>query len=391
MVPVLPCGRPWARLTAGGGCPTIARTTALPAVRGDSPPTWQSMLRGAPCKFAAFPCSMPVQPPAASRLANLDPYRSVDSPAARTVLEEHFDVGADLYKFWGSPSSVLRALLLGWARSRHPAHLHYAWDLQSAASLDAAILETTRQAVALLDLRGLDAPELFEPGCGIGGGVTQVAAILPRARVTGLSLVRRQLDIGRSRAGVEGVGERSAFCCGNYLHTPFVDAAFDGIFAIETLIYTPASERAKLFQEMFRILKPGRTFASLDGFRLREARNPDEQRVVQNVLDGWTMTLPPTPDEFRMHAQAAGFEVLRQEEATAHISASARRIAAIATGVLLPLTRLARVPLLGGLLAPLGFASPRHAQRFVDACRSQVKVFDQGLGAYYIHVFRRPA
>jgi SAM-dependent methyltransferase len=337
-----------------------------------------------------WPSNMSAQPPATQRLVNLDPYRSVDSSAARTVLEEHFDAGANLYKFWGSPRSVLRALALGWARSGHPAHLHYAWDLESAASLDEGILETTRRAAALLDLAGVDEPELFEPGCGIGGGVTQVAHMLPRARVTGLSLVRRQLNIGCSRANAEGVAERSAFCCGNYLHAPFADARFDGIFSIETLIYTPASERAKLFREMFRVLKPGRTFVSLDGFRPREPCNEEERRIVQDVLDGWTMALPPAPEEFRRHAQTAGFEVLLQEEATAHVRASARRIAAIATSVLLPLAALARVPLLGGLLAPLGFASPRHARRFVDACRAQVKVFEQGLGAYYIHVFRRP-
>jgi SAM-dependent methyltransferase len=205
-----------------------------------------------------------------------------------------------------------------------------------------------------------------------------------------MSLVRRQLDIGRDRAQAEGVASSSAFCCGNYLHTPFRDACFDGIFAIETLIYTPAPERARLFREMFRILKPGRHFVSLDGFRLRDARTEAERRVVQDVLDGWTMTLPPLPEEFRAHALAAGFEVLHQQEATAHIQASARRIAAIATGVLRPLATLARVPLLGGLLAPLGFASPGHARRFVEACSAQVKVFDQGLGGYYVHVFRRP-
>ena len=134
------------------------------------------------------------EPPIVSGLTNADPYQSVDSAAARAVLEEHYDVGANLYKFWGSPGSVLRAILLGWAASRHPAHLHYAWDLESAPSLDEGILETTRRAVALLDLAGVDRPELFEPGCGIGGGVTQVAQMLPAARVTGLSLVRRQLE-----------------------------------------------------------------------------------------------------------------------------------------------------------------------------------------------------
>jgi cyclopropane fatty-acyl-phospholipid synthase-like methyltransferase len=334
---------------------------------------------------------MSAEPQPASPLINAEPYQSVDSAAARAVLEEHYDVGANLYKFWGSPASVMRAIFLGWARSRHPAHLHYAWDLESAPSLDEGILETTRRAVALLDLEGVDDPELFEPGCGIGGGVTQVAHMLPRARVTGLSLVRRQLEIGRRRAAAERVAQRSAFCCGNYLHTPFASAHFDGIFAIETLIYTTASERARLFREMFRILKPGRTFVSFDGFRLRDPRDADEHRMIQDVMDGWTMALPPLPDEFRWHAETAGFDLVHQEEATAHVYASAQRISAIATSVLLPLSGLASIPLLGGLLAPLGFASPRHARRFVDACRSQVKVFDHGLGAYYIHVFRRPS
>jgi cyclopropane fatty-acyl-phospholipid synthase-like methyltransferase len=329
-------------------------------------------------------------PQPASALSNRDPYDSVDSAAARAVLDEHYDVGANLYKFWGSPRSVLRAILLGWERSRHPAHLHYAWDLQSAPSLDEAILETTRRAVALLDLDGVAYPELFEPGCGIGGGVTQVTRMLPRARVTGLSLVRRQLAIGCRRAQAEGVAQRSAFCCGNYLRAPFADQSFDGIFALETLIYTPAPERARLFREMYRLLKPGRTFVSFDGFRLREPGTETQRRYIQAVMGGWTMPLPPAPQEFRSHAESAGFEVLRQEEATAHVYASARRISAVATCVLLPLAAISRIPWLGGLMAPLGFGSARHAHRFIAACRSQVKVFEHGLGAYYIHVFRRP-
>jgi cyclopropane fatty-acyl-phospholipid synthase-like methyltransferase len=305
------------------------------------------------------------------------------------VLTEHFDLGADLYKFWGSPGSVLRALLLGWARAGHPSHLHYAWDLETAASLDDAILETTRQAVALLDLEGLERPHLFEPGCGIGGGVTQVAAMLPQAKVTGLSLVAKQLDIGRAMARARGL-DNADFVQGNYLGTAFTDAQFDGIFAIETLVYTPISEKPALFRELFRILQPGRTFVSFDGFRLRDPVGEEERQWVQEVLDGWTTPLPPTSEEFQEAARSAGFEVVRVEDATRRIYHSARRIAAIATSALRPLSQIARVPLLGALVRPLGFQSPRHARRFVAACRSQLKVFDAGLGAYFVHVFRKP-
>jgi len=319
-----------------------------------------------------------------------NPYDSAYSATALDVLTEHFDRGADLYKFWGSPRSVLRALCLGWAKAGHPSHLHYAWDLETAASLDEAILETTRRAVALLDLKGLERPHLFEPGCGIGGGITQVAAMLPQARVTGLSLVGRQLEIGRAMARARGL-DNTDFVQGNYLGTGFPDARFDGIFAIETLVYTPISERPALFRELFRILQPGRTFVVLDGFRRRDPVAQAERQWVQDVLDGWTIPLPATTEEFQEAARSAGFEVVHAEDATRRIYASARRIAEIATLTLRPLSQIACVPLLGALVRPLGFQSPRHARRFVAACRSQLKVFDAGLGAYFVHVFRKPS
>jgi ubiquinone/menaquinone biosynthesis C-methylase UbiE len=319
-----------------------------------------------------------------------NPYDSAYSRAALDALTEHFSLGANLYKFWGSPRSVLRALLMGWARADHPSHLHYAWDLESVPSLDYAIRETTRRAVALLDLDGVERPHLLEPGCGIGGGVTQVAAMLPQATVTGISLVDKQLEIGRAMARARGLSNVE-FVQGNYLRTAFPDAQFDGIFAIEALVYTPIPEKPALCRELFRLLKPGRTFVCLDGFRLRDPANESERRWVQDFLDGWTTPLPPTPQEFQDAAREAGFELLHAEDATRHVYASAQRISAIASAVLVPLSGIARVPLLRRLVKPLGFASPRHARRFVDACRSQLRVFEFGLGAYYVHVFRKPA
>jgi len=318
-----------------------------------------------------------------------NPYDSAYSGAALQALTEHYGQSVNLYKFWGSPRSVLRALLLGWARADHPSSLHYAWGLEHAPSLDFALLETTRQAVALLDLEGVEHPHLFEPGCGIGGAVMQVAQMLPRAKVTGLSLVESQLDIGRAIARARGL-QNTEFVQGNYLQTPFPDAHFDGILEIETLVHTPTAEKPALFRELFRTLKAGRTFVSFDGFRVRDMANETERRRVQDVMDGWTLPLPCTPTEFQDAARGAGFELVGAHQATAHIHESARRIAAIATSVLLPLSWLARVPLASALVKPVGFQSPRHARLFVEACRSQLAIFDAGVSAYYVHVFRKP-
>lgn len=315
-----------------------------------------------------------------------DPYASAFSPQARQALSEHYDVGANIYKFWGSPGSVLSAIVRGWPRSNHPGHLSYAWDLDSARTLDAGIRATTLQAVARMGLDARPEARIFEAGCGIGGCTLEVAALFPRARVTGLAIVHAQLSIARARACAKGVANVD-FVCGNYLATPFPSAHFDAIFAMECIVHTPQSERPRLLREWRRILKPGGRIVIFDGFSLREPSSEAQRRDIQDVMEGWTLPYPPRPDSFQAQAREAGLQVLEKFDATQHVYHSARRIAAIATWVLQPLSWLARLPLMGALALPLGFESARHAQAFVRACRAQLRVFEQQLGAYYVHVF----
>ncbi len=323
-------------------------------------------------------------------MSDLDsPYTSAFSATARTALTEHYDTGANLYKFWGSPSSVLSALCLGWGRSAHPGHLSYAWDLDSAHSLDAGIRATTQQAVSRMGLEAKPSPRIFEAGCGIGGCTLEVAALFPQGHVTGLAIVHSQLEIARERARAQKI-ENVEFVCGNYLKTPFPGRYFDAIFAMECIVHTPLEERPALLREWGRILKPGGRIVIFDGFSLRDPANDGERQTILDVMKGWTLPYPPRPAVFKSQAEESGLHVVEQTDTTAHVYESARRIAAIATWVLKPLSWLARVPLLGAMARPLGFESARHAALFVRACRAQQRVFEQNLGAYYVHVFERP-
>lgn len=315
-------------------------------------------------------------------------YASVASRQAQEMLDLHYDTGAGLYKMWASPGSMVRAILFGWERSGHPAQLHYGWDLEHASSLDEAIHETTRKAVKLLQLDHAAAPRIFEPGCGIGGAVTTVAQGLPHATVVGMSLVASQIDTARARASASGLGN-TEFHVGNYLATGFEADSVDGIYAIEALCYTPQAERQALFAELHRILKPGGHLVVFDGVSLRAACSREEQGYIADVLAGWTMPMPCSVSDFAGFARTAGFAVLRQDDITAHVIGSARRIKNIARYLLQPLAYLARLPGLSRLLRPLGFGSALHARRFVNACRSQQKVLDHGLGAYYVHLLRK--
>lgn len=313
-------------------------------------------------------------------------YDSIESEAAHSALIEHYDVGAGLYKMWASPRSVLSSTLFGWEKSGHPGQLHYAWDLEKGRSLDDAIRQATANALAMLEVERIASPRIFDPGCGIGGATLQVAGMLPGATVVGMSLVQKQIEIANSRMRAAGLSN-AEFALGNYLKTPFPDGIFDGIYALEALCYTPKAEKHTLFGEFYRLLRPGRRLVIFDGCSLREPRGDDERRWVLDVLEGWTMPWLCTSGEIVAFAEAAGFRLVRSENVTHRVYRSAQRIKWIATHMLRPLARVSKLPGASWALRSLGFGSPAGAGRFADACASQIKIFDSGLGAYYVHVF----
>lgn len=315
-----------------------------------------------------------------------------DSGEVLARLEQHYDTGSGLYKLWASPHSVLAAVARGWGAARHPAQLHYAWDLEQALTLGEGIRRTTLEALRWLAIEETARPRIFDMGCGIGGAATQILMLRSEAEVEGMSNVARQVEIARKRAQVLGAGN-AVFRCGDYLCTGLPQASFDGIYAIESFCYAPTAAKPALFAEMYRLLRPGRRLVIIDGCSRRDATSDAERRAFQDVLDGWTMPTPtPTPaSQMAALARQAGFELLHCEDVTAHVLRSVDRIAAIGARLLRPLAALARLPGMAVLLSPLGFASPAVAARFADACVSQRQVLRCGMGGYYVHVLQKPA
>ncbi len=108
---------------------------------------------------------------------------------------------------------------------------------------------------------------MLDIGCGIGGPA-RCFAEAHGSRVTGVDLTEEFVQVARSLTKRCGLADRIAFKLGSALALPFHDATFD----VATLIHVGMniSDKAKLFAEARRVLKPGGRFGIYDIMRVAD-------------------------------------------------------------------------------------------------------------------------
>ena len=92
---------------------------------------------------------------------------------------------------------------------------------------------------------------LLEVGCGMGTDLLQFAR--GGARVTGVDLTPRSIEISRQHLAVYGEGGDFAITDGENL--PFADESFDVVYSNGVLHHTP--DTASAVREVHRVLRPG--------------------------------------------------------------------------------------------------------------------------------------
>jgi SAM-dependent methyltransferase len=167
-----------------------------------------------------------------------------------------------------------------------------ATDPQAAC---AALVARVAAAVVGTPARVLDV------GCGIGGSTAALAACWPDAALTGIGISERQL--ARARATCPD----ARFIHADAVATPFGDAAFDAVIAIESALHFDA--RALFFAEARRLLAPGGTLALAD-LLAPSAAWPGAWSVPAANL-GWTA------DRYAHELERAGFIDVAVSDVTA--------------------------------------------------------------------------
>ncbi|MEX2047662.1 MAG: class I SAM-dependent methyltransferase [Chloroflexota bacterium] len=195
------------------------------------------------------------------------------------------------------------------------------------------------------------APTVLDFGCGVGGTLFHLADRFPRARLAGVTVSARQVDIARGLAERRGVAERCSFLHGDF-QTADLGLIADAVVAVESFAH---SESASAFAEnAARHLRPGGTLLLVDDFVAFEADALDERRRawLERFRRGWLVPAICTVERFVREAGTHGLVLERRFDLTPLVRPGSRardRLSA-AVSPLLERLGLARFPFCGNMI-----------------------------------------
>ncbi len=143
---------------------------------------------------------------------------------------------------------------------------------------------------------------ILDVGCGLGGAARFVADKY-NIQVTGIDLVHEYIETGKVLCTWVNLNNRITLQHGSALSMPFQDEAFDGGFMLH--VGMNIEDKAQLFKEIYRVLRPGSSFGVYDIMRNKDG---ELAYPVPWASDKHTSRLA-TPDQYKEIIVDAGFEV----------------------------------------------------------------------------------
>lgn len=207
-----------------------------------------------------------------------------------------------------------------------------------------------------IEARHPGTPTVLDLGCGVGGTLFDLAARFPDGRMHGVTLSRRQVDLGRELADARGLGERCNVHLGDFekaeLAPELAGLQADAVLSVEALAH--AGDASAFFRTAAaRLRRPRAVLLVVDDFLAREEAElaPSELRLVRDFTAGWRLGVLRTPRGAAALAAEAGLELVDDRDLTPLIRVGRPRDLAIRAMVpLFSLLGLVRVPFFGNML-----------------------------------------
>jgi ubiquinone/menaquinone biosynthesis C-methylase UbiE len=150
-----------------------------------------------------------------------------------------------------------------------------------------------------------DHARLIDVGCGLGGAARFVAHKYNH-HISGIDLTPEYIETGNVLNGWLGLENQVELHQGNALALPFGDETFDGGFTMHASMNI--ENKAKLFSEIYRVLRPGSTFGLYD---IMKTGDGELAYPVPWATEPHTSSLA-SPEEYQQGLRAAGFSVLTE-------------------------------------------------------------------------------
>lgn len=147
-------------------------------------------------------------------------------------------------------------------------------------------------------------------GCGIGGPMISIAKATG-ANITGVNISSYQISRGERLLSKAGLGDRCRFLRADFMDIPIEDEAIEAIYSFEAVCHAP--DNVLLFQELYRLLKPGGEIAIVDWcwtdrFDEENARHVEVRERLEFI--NATPDLLTTSEQTAA-AEEAGFEIIQ--------------------------------------------------------------------------------
>ena len=157
----------------------------------------------------------------------------------------------------------------------------------------------------LAQLNFSSANHLLDVGCGLGGASRYIATKFNN-NVTGIDLTDEYITTGNALSNWVKLSNQVTLHQGNALSMPFEDESFDGAYMLH--VGMNIEQKDQLFNEIFRVLKPG---ASLGIYDVMLINDGSLAYPVPWATDESTSHLA-TPNNYKCALEASGFEVSKE-------------------------------------------------------------------------------
>lgn len=146
-----------------------------------------------------------------------------------------------------------------------------------------------------------DGSRVLELGFGQGANITYLARSFPKAKFVGVDLSDIRKEVPRNVYTVRQ----------NYSSLKqFADHSFDVVYAFETIVYN--TDKNPVFEEAYRVLKPGGVFIVYDYALTRPFTeyDPEEQTALELISKCGCCPLIESVADWESHFEHAGFQKL---------------------------------------------------------------------------------